>query len=522
MESRISQIFRSSSGITFLSLLSTIFGFITQIILAAIFGTAKEMDAYLVSITIPAMVISIFSGSLNYTFIPVFVENKTKGLHAEAWETVNNLFNLSFIVFLALALLGIIYSVRIVNIIAPGLSEVTKSIACSLFKIQIPMIAFSGVSAILSGIYYAEKKFLYPSIANLINSAILFIIVYLFSGTLGIRAVAWGGIIGSCAAFFMLLPALLKVPKYKFTFTLKEQGTQRILRLIIPLLFGAIFYRADNLIQRYIASSLTTGSISYLGYAFKLVSTASSLIVSGISIVLLQHVSELSSQNNVKEIGHTFSSAFKWLTFFIMPIIIIMVIVGRDLINILFQRGRFDELATYSTWLCLMLYSGVFYGGIIGSITTPIFYAYKNTNIVVTIGIAGALLQAFLSYFLAKSFSYSGLPIAYSISNLITIFIFLITLNKKYVTIPLKEMLTMLILVCSAGIVVTLMLWQVKTFLLLNVSPYLRFTIMVPVIGIFYLGICSLLKINEAIKFEKFIYSLKHQFKIVKIFKQKT
>src|ERR1041384_7856908 len=95
---RSAQILRSSVGMTMLSLLGTIFGFLTQTVLAARFGAEQEMDAYLVSLTIPALVIAVFSGVLNYTFIPVFVEKEKAGKEREAWMCAQNLFNMAALV----------------------------------------------------------------------------------------------------------------------------------------------------------------------------------------------------------------------------------------------------------------------------------------------------------------------------------------------------------------------------------------------------------------------------------------
>jgi putative peptidoglycan lipid II flippase len=474
-------------------------------ILAARFGAAVEMDAYLVSTTIPLLVTVIFAGSLNYTFIPVFVESRSRGREAEAWRTVNNLCNLSFIVFLALTLTGFAFSAAIVDLIAPGLPAAAKTAADVLFRIQLPMIAFVGISAILSGVYYAEKRFLYPSLAALLNSACIFTTVFFFSEAWGIQAAAWGGITGSAANLLLLLPVLFRIPKYSCAVSLKEEGTVRIIRLISPLLFGAIFYRADNLIQRYIASSLPQGSISYLGYAYKLVSTVSSLVVSGVSIVFLQHVSELTGRGDTGEIGRLYSSTFQWLTFLTLPIVACMIVLGDDMITVLFQRGRFDAESTHATWLCLMLYSGVMYGGIIGSITTPVFYAYKNTRSVVVIGIAGALLQLLLSFPLARFLSYAGLPLAYSLANLLTICVFMTVMHGKYAELPFRHMAWMFCTACGAAGMATVLLRQFKVMFLMNLHPFSRLLLVVPLVIILYTAICLLVKVREAGVLEEFI-----------------
>lgn len=494
------QILKPSFGITFFTFFGTLFGFLTQLVLASRFGTGSEMDAYLVSITIPVMVLSIFLGSLRYTFVPVFVESKTKGEEKEAWLTATNFFNLSLVVFGVLTLLGMLYSEFIIGLMAPGLAAETKSTAAVLFMIQMPTILLSGLTALLSSVYFAEKRFLRPAIANLINAIVLFFFVYLFSKPLGIQSPAWGAVLGNLFSLALLMPIVVKKFHYRFLLNLKEKGTLRILGLMMPLLIGSIFYRADNLIQRYIASSLPTGSISYLGYAFKLSQTLSFLIVSGISVVFLSHISELSSKKDTRGVKDMFTTAFHWLTFMTVPILIGQVILGSEIITILFQRGRFDELSTYHTWICLMLYSGFFYASIILSVVNPVFYAYKDTITVMKIGIMGALLQLLFSLLFVRFLFYAGLPFAYSLAQLIILVIFLMVVSRKYISLPFVDMVKALIRISCAAASAGFIAWIVKFFWLAGISPVGRTVIIIPFFGVLFLGICFLLKVKESAK----------------------
>ncbi|TSK09048.1 MAG: hypothetical protein FPO08_07050 [Geobacter sp.] len=496
----VRRLVHSSAGITLCTLLSTALGFATQVILASYFGTTEQMDAYLVSLTIPAMVVAVFGGSLNYTFIPVFVEKLSSGEESAAWRIVNDMFSISLMVLLPITLLSSLLAPDVIGATAPGLANATKGEAASFFRVQTPVIVFSGLSALLGSTYYARKRFLYPALAQVANSATILLVVSLFAKGFGIRAAAWGGLAGSALAFFMLVPVLRHIPRFRLSPFPLTQGTRRVIRLIMPLLCGALFYRGDDLIQRFIASSFTAGSISSLAYAFKLVTTCSSLVVSGISIVLLQHVSELASRKEEGEIGGTFGGTFRWLTFFMMLVISCAVVSGEDGIAVLFQRGKFDAASSHLTWQCLVLYAGVMYGGVIGAITTPVFYAYKDTMLVVKVGIAGALLQLAFSFLLSRIWSELGLPLAYSLSSLATISTFLAILNRKYVPLPLREMGRSLLTSGLAAAVAMPLLRHAENAFLPPLAPLARLAVMVPLTSLAYLTLAALLKNEEAMQ----------------------
>lgn len=488
--------FKSSIGISIFSILGTFLGFITQIIMAAYFGTSAEMDAYWVSVTIPMITLAIFIGSLNYTFIPMITENISKGKLEGAWVTINNFINLIFIVLLMTSAILIIFYEDILKYIAPGFSIESKALAFRLFKIQMPSIIITGISSLTSSIYYSHKKFIIPSVASLANSFIMFLTVYVYSSKIGIESAAYGLLLGSIISFLIIIPIVLK--HYKFKITFKDEETYKIVKIITPLLFGAIFYRSSGLIQQYFASKTGIGSVSYLGYSGKLITTSSNLIVSGISIVMLSYVSEMKANNDSLRIQNTFDTTFRFLTFIAFPVIIIFIISGKDILNILFQRGKFDSISTNSTWKCLVLYSGVLYGGIIGAVVNPIFYAFKDTMIVVKIGIAGTILQIIISNILVKYLSYTGLPLAYSVSNIITVIMLMAFLNRKYVKIPFKILYTSFIRTTIVSAVVFSIIYLINILLFSVYHPIIRCAINISIIILLYFIISLMVNAPEA------------------------
>ncbi len=110
-----------------------------------------------------------------------------------------------------------------------------------------------------------------------------------------------------------------------------------------------------------------------------------------------------------------------------------------------------------------------------------------------------------------KFFSYAGLPLAYSISQITVLVIFLMVLNKKFIKIPLIEMLKTVFFICVGGFSILILLWQIKNAWLLNISYIWRLIILLPVITILYLIICTVLRVEEAKRTVKYIISFNRQ-----------
>jgi putative peptidoglycan lipid II flippase len=483
------QIGRSAGAIALISAVGAVFGFLTQALLALLFGAGRDMDCFLVASTLPLLVLSVFSGAVTYAFMPVFMESRSQGEGHKAWIIAGNLLYLSMLGLLGVAALLSLWSSQLVGWMAPGLSAEAHAKAWQLLRIQSWSIPIAGTAALLGTILYAEKMFLVPALAALLNSAVICLAVWALAGGYGITVVAWSTLAGSAANLLLLVPHILRHTRLRMRIDLHDAMTGRVLKLMLPLLIGAVFYRADSLIQRYLASDLPAGGISYLGYAAKLVMTTTGLLAAGLPVVSLAYYADLVNSRNYAGLVATFSSAYAMLSSLALLVLALFVLAGADALTLLFQRGSFDEVAVRQTWLAMLCYAGVLYAGLVGSVVTPIFYAYKDSVTCVLIGVGGALLQIALSVPLLGALSFLGLALAYSCSNLITILVFLVVLNHKYVPLPVAELAGKFVRQVAVAAGVTMLFWLIRQSFLAHLSPLVRVLVLTPLVTVSYFSV---------------------------------
>ncbi len=445
------RILRASFLITAISMLASLVGFLTNAILAGSFGAGAEMDALLVSQTIPLLVQAVFATAANFSVIPVLGDLESRGDREEFARTTSILITIFGLCLAVISLAAWLASDRLVGAIAPGLPDGTRRIAVALLAIQSPLVLVMGLGSLLSSIHSSRQDYYHGPMANLLGALVMLASVFFLRHSLGIVAAAVGALGSALVVLLLLLAPHLKRYPYRPTFSWRGSAALTVLGLMTPLLLGAMFYRADNLIQRFVASSLPAGSISCLGYGQKVMSLFSLVLASGLPVVALSHFATSIRRNDRAGLATTFTSVFRWLTFMCVGAIVFIGVCGTELIQILFMRGRFDLEMTLATDKCLVLYSGVLFSGVLGSLITPVFYAHKDTRTVVLLGVSGTLLQLVLSFALTPWLSFLGLPLAYSISNLAAVGTMFFVLRAKHLDFGVAPILRFVIACLLAG-----------------------------------------------------------------------
>ena len=427
---------KSSIIISLYTSLTSIFNYLTLFLLAFTFWTRMEMDAYFAAITIPQIITAVLLATLSTTFIPVFIEVRMED-ESRAWKLASISVNLVFFLLVLIAFTGSILSKDIIAQLNPGFPEETLSLASSLFRILLISVVFSGTSIILSSLYYAHHRFVKAPFFQWLSSCVTFFFVLSFRSSWGIKSIAAGTLVGSLIQFLSLLPIIRR--RYSFSFNFKDKEIVKLSRLIIPLLIGSIFYRSNTLVERFIASRLGEGIISYLGYSYKIIMALVLLINQGISTVLFPRMSEYSAVKDFVGLKETLSKGIRALIIITVPIAFIIILARSELVAIIFERGNFSHYDTIAVSKALIAYLGLF---VVGAISLPIvntLYSIQETKKVASVGIFGFLIYVIMAFILSHYFSYIGIALAVSIQYIISIILFIYILKKKSVEFERHE-----------------------------------------------------------------------------------
>ena len=403
--------------------ISRILGYVKDMILAGFFGASGIADTFFVAFRIPNLLRELFAeGSMSSAFIPVLTEYQTKQGLEEAKRLVRIIFTFILIFVGLICILGIIFSPAIVRMIAPGFAGMPEkfSLTVLLSRIMFPFLLFISLAALAMGALNVRRVFFIPALAPAMLNIGIIITVLLFATNMQqpILAVAIGVAFGGFIQFAFQLPSFIQ-NKYSLRpeFSFRHDGLKKMSLLILPATMGMAVAQINIFISTILASYLPEGSITYLYYSMRLIQFPIGIFGVAMGMALLPTLSEHAVKGDYERLRDDFSFALRLLFFITIPAMAGLIALREPIVNILFQRGKFDYVATVGTAEALLFYSiGIW--AIVGvRVVTASFYSMQDTRTPVKVAMVALAANIVFSLVLMKPMKHSGLALANALAS---------------------------------------------------------------------------------------------------------
>lgn len=392
--------------------LSNLVGLVRQILISRAFGTGDAYDAFVAASRYPDLIFNLIAGgALASSFIPVFTGYLEKEDRASGWKLASAVTNLVILVLTAISILSAIFSIQVVQyILAPDFNPAKQQLAASLLRILLIAPTIFGVSGIVMGALNAHQKFLLPALASTMLWVGYIIGLIFFVPSMGIFGLAWGAVLGAFLHIGIQLPQLLRLPEWRFNFTLglDNAATREVLLLMGPRLLGVAVVQINFLINTIIASGQPEGSVSSLTYAFQIMTMPEVAIAQAIAIAALPTFSAQVARNELGEMRHSLASTLRGVLFLSLPATLGLILLRDPIITLLFQRGKFDAHSTDMVAWALLWYTAGLVGHSVVEILSRAFYALHDTRTPVIVGTIAMSLNIVFSFAFSALFSNLG------------------------------------------------------------------------------------------------------------------
>jgi putative peptidoglycan lipid II flippase len=417
--------------------ISRILGFVRDMIFALYFGATGFSDTFFAAFRIPNLLRELFAeGSMSSAFIPVLTEYRQKHGENEANRLVKITFTFIIIFVGMVCLLGIFFSPAIVTVIAPGFlgSEEKFSLTVLLTRIMFPFLLFISLAALVMGALNTKKVFFIPALAPALLNITLIVSVILFESRAKqpLTAAAIGVMAGGFVQFAFQLPSFFR-NKYKLGFdaTFRHPGLKKMAILLIPATLALSVSQINIVVSNILASFLPSGSITYLFYSMRLVQFPVGIFGVAMGMAVLPMLSEHAAKGDYDKLKDDFSFALRLLFFITIPAMAGLIALREPIVNILFQRGKFDYAATVGTAQALLFYSiGIW--SIVGvRVVTASFYSMQDTRTPVKVALGALTVNVIFSVILMKPLQHSGLALANSLASMVNFTVLFLFLKRK-------------------------------------------------------------------------------------------
>ena len=289
---------KSTFSVSLMTLLSRVLGLARDIVIARFYSAGIEADAFFVAFKIPNFMRRLFAeGAFSLAFVPVLTEYKNSKTMDETRRFVNQIAGTLGLVLLLITVIGVVAAPALVYVFAAGFADepVKFDLTADILRMTFPYILLISMTALSGGILNSWKQFAVPAFTPvLLNLSLIGCAIWLSPRLdVPVHALGWGVLLAGVVQMLFQLPFLYRLgllPKPVWGWS--QPGVQKVLKLMLPALFGSSVAQINLLFDTFIASFLVSGSVAWLYYADRLLEFPLGVFGIALATVVLPNLSE--------------------------------------------------------------------------------------------------------------------------------------------------------------------------------------------------------------------------------------
>ena len=427
---------RSAATVGGYTMASRVLGFIRDILTAAFLGAGPMADAFFVAQRLPNLFRSLFAeGAFSAAFVPLFA-----GMIAEEGKPKAKLFAEDAMAVLVTALfifvlIGEIVTPTLLDILAPGFRADPEKFALTvgLTRITFPYLLFISLTALQGGMLNSVERFAATAATPMLLNIFLIGALVLVRPITG-EALAWALSLSGFAQFLWLMVSChraglgLSLPLPRLT-----PDVKRMLRLMLPGVFGAGVTQLNLVVSTAVASLLPSGAVSYLYYADRLNQLPLAVVGIAVGTAILPSLSRQVRLGDDAGASHTQNRGLELALFLTLPAAVGLGVTAWPIMTVLFQRGAFGPVEAQATASALAAYAAGLPAFVLIKVMTPGFFARHDTATPVKIAFAamGTNLVLTLALGLALPFGHVGVATATSAAGWVNALSLMAVLHRR-------------------------------------------------------------------------------------------
>lgn len=406
-------------------------GFAREMLIARFFGATAETDAYLIAYIVPFLISNMLAGgALQAAFMPVLSFYLINHTRKEAFLVASNVLNVVGISLIFVVVLAMPFTSQLTRIIGAGLSPQAHHLASQLLLITLPALVMLNLLIVSNSILNSMKHFVGPALVPVILSGTIIAFVVFLAPSLGIFAVALG-FTGGCLIACLVQIIIVRRLHFEYRLVLQwgHPALRRIAVLLVPAALSSGTAQINLAVDRVMASTLTPGSISALNYGDTAIGIFTGLSIA-VAIAMFPALNDLANVEDWEGLTTKLTSVLRFLVFLLTPAAFVLFAMREPLVQVLFQRGRFDQTASTMTAMAVAGFAfgtpcyGIYY------VLLRVFYALKDMRTPLIIGAGMVFVNASMNYIGMRYWGHAGIAFSTSVVNVLAMMLLLLALRR--------------------------------------------------------------------------------------------
>jgi putative peptidoglycan lipid II flippase len=474
------RLYRAFATVGGLTMLSRVFGFIRDILIAASLGTSAVADAFFVAFRFPNLFRRLFGeGAFNSAFVPLFA----KRLEGEGKEAARRFAEEALagllVVLLVLTVIAEISMPVLMWGLAPGFSAdpAKYDLAVLLTRITMPYLLCMSVVALLSGVLNSVGKFVESSSVSIVLNLTMMAATLLALG-MGLRndplagvIQAWGVFVAGLLQLWLLLDGARRNGLWlKLRRPRLSAGVRQLIRLGIPgVIAGGVTQL--NIMIGTIVASLQDGAVSHLYYADRVYELPLAIVGVAIGVVLLPDVSRHLRAGNQAAVMDSQNRSVEFAMLLTLPAAAALAVIPTPIVQGLFERGAFSAADTPATAYALAIFALGLPSFVLIKVFSPAYFAREDTatpmryaSLSLTLNTLGSI-ALFFAFRALGWMPHLGIAVATTLGGWLNALLLYATLRRKGLFITDARLARVLPRILLASLAMSVVLWLLAALL---------------------------------------------------------
>jgi putative peptidoglycan lipid II flippase len=314
---------------------------VKELVVAWKFGTADELDAFLIALVVPFFITNIIAGSFQAALIPTYIRVREQEGIAAAQKLFSGATVWSLGLLAITTILMLVLSPLILPLIARGFSPEKLDLTYKLLWVISPIILLSGVMTIWGAVLNAGERFALVAVAPIVTPAITMLFLFGINAW-GVFNLAFGLVGGQLLEIVAVGIALQRqgvslIPQwYGFDSHLREVAGQ-----YAPTIAAAFLMCSSSLVDQSMAAMLPSGSVAALNYGNRIIALPITITNTALSTAVIPYFSKMVAREDWMGVRHTLKRYMGLIFAFSIPLTGLIVLFSEPIVQILLQRGSF-------------------------------------------------------------------------------------------------------------------------------------------------------------------------------------
>ncbi len=342
--------------------LSAGLGVVRQALFNAEFGAGMEASAYYAAFRLPDTIASLISGgALSNAMIPALLGARRDAGDAAEQRLVSLAATTLTVAISLVVLICIVFAPFFVqSVLAPGFDAETAALTVALTRIMLAQLVLVVLASVAIAVLNARNQFLLTAISIVTHNVTMIggILAARFIPGVGIYGPTFG-VLGDAVLQLAILWPGLRANRFRVrpAWDLQDTRLRRMVRLLAPNGLSSGVNYAGGIVDTAFASlAREPGALPALFNAGLLMGVPLRLIGVALAQAAFPRIAAFAARREWARMRSTLVGALAVATILAIGCALLLALIGRPLVRLLFERGRFDAAAGDLTTLLLVVY----------------------------------------------------------------------------------------------------------------------------------------------------------------------